>query len=129
MSQKFNFPADQGIYSSSDWAPVKFFMRKDYSAWQVKGQVRTNYLDKPNVLIADFEFEPLVYGAVTIGVKPPFQATIIIPRLSGQNTKGIAGTDRTPYVYDIFLTQGSKRVLVVYGSISCKNEVTELTNV
>jgi hypothetical protein len=125
MAAKFDLIGDNAIQSGADWQAISFFVREDVTLWLPVGQIRTDYLDKQNTLIADLQFLPLVYGAVTLPGKPPFNATTIAPKLLAAITKDMPAANK-PYVYDIFLVKGLERRFLVGGAAQVLPEVTNV---
>lgn len=126
-SVSFNLSGLYSIRRGADWDRVQYFLHEDYSGWTPKGQVRTDYLDRPNDLLAEFSFLPLSFATITIPGRPPFQATTIIPSLAAAQTKLIPTPPRgQSWVYDIFLSQGTKRLFVIGGTVGILPEVTDV---
>jgi hypothetical protein len=106
-----NFSIQQG--SSFDW--LVFYYPEDISTWLPRGQIRTNYAQKGGELIAEFDFDLLVYASQTIDGVTAFR-TKIRPKLSATQTEAmnfnlrtrkssdeIAVPGRNVWVYDIEL--------------------------
>jgi hypothetical protein len=125
MAASFDLTGDNAIQSGADWSQISFFVREDISDWLPVGQIRTDFFDRDNVLIADLQFDPILYGSVTIPGRPPFMATTIRPKLPAAITKTMPSATR-PHKYDIFLVRGAERRFLVGGAVQVLLEVTNV---
>lgn len=117
------------VRRGADYELIKFYLGEtehgDLSLWLPKGEIRTDYLDQPNELLASFNFLPLTFGTVAIAGRPPFVATLIAPYLTAAQTKDLQIPDRgKSWVYDIFLSLGLERKYIAGGALGVLPQVT-----
>jgi len=80
----------------------------DYSTWLPKSQIRDNYLEQGGVLLAEFNFTPLIYDEsnnktqITLSLKADVTSTIPSSKFQAKDNE-IPNTNNS-YVYDIELT-------------------------
>lgn len=111
IDQGRSYAIQQG--ASFDW--LTFHYPDDVSSWNPRGQIRTDYRSRGGNLVADFDFDPLVYVSQTINGTTAFR-TKIKPKLSAITTasmsfnlkrrktsEDVAVPGRNVWVYDIEL--------------------------
>ena len=109
------------IYQGATYKSLVFLHPDDFSLWTPRGQIRTNWLHLGGQLLANFVFEPLTWGLVTIDGTPqnrttivpviPFNATTLIPATKSMASGGLrVGRDR--WVYDIELVSPTNAEVV-----------------
>ncbi len=107
---------------------ISFNYAEDVTTATPLGQIRTNYAQDENILLASFSFLPMVYDLIT-------NKTTITAQLSAQQTESIPytkyqGTDspniRNCYVYDMELVfpDGTVKVLAPTAFVQVIPEVT-----
>jgi len=124
---------------------ITFLYPSDLTAWVPTGQLRRNYADLDQSILAQFSFDPLVYGPQTINgvtanytsIRPILTAaqTALLPptkqgivlidgdtiTVGGKNAK--AGTDL--WVYDVEIASSLSTVIkVARGLVQVIQEVT-----
>jgi hypothetical protein len=144
MSQKVDLTNDRkkAVDQGADWQRLTiFYPLVDLSAWQIKGEIRDNYLSMGGFLVGAFDFLPLEYKSVEVCGKLQM-VTVIIPKLTYIATKamgelwvsrGMVGRSpgempklgKNNWVYDIELKQGQSVKKLIYGFLEMNLEVTE----
>lgn len=133
---QFNLEDEYAIIQGStlDW--LRFYYPDDISDWSPRGQIRNNYAYLAGEVLADFSFEPLVYGIVTYPDLTTANKTIIIPTLTDIQTSALPATREissyylrkvgvTRWVYDIELESTTGRVIKISsGTVEVKPEIT-----
>jgi hypothetical protein len=117
-----------------DWLTL-FYKDQDITSWSPSGEIRNKYAYQGGVVLANFSFDPLLYGSVTEGGET-FTATIIHPYLSATDTLSLPITlsrtssdrvivGRNAFVYDLKLESPNGEVIMVAkGLIEVMPDVT-----
>lgn len=127
------------ILQGADFALTILYPDQDLTAYTPAGQIRKNYLYLNGELLANFSFDPLVYGVVTFpATGQTGNATTIIARLNNtitkalpipilresKNSKNTVGVNS--WVYDIELQSPTSEILkLVKGLVEVCPEVTD----
>lgn len=125
-----NYAIQQGI----TFQGISFYYKNvDLTDYKVTGQIRSNYASSQGTVLANFEFDPLVFGTVTIGDYDSFEATIVTPKLTDEITAKIPATvpmetliaGISGWTYDIKLESPTgASIIVVMGLVQVIPDVT-----
>jgi hypothetical protein len=135
------------IEQGSDYTILDLYVEdedgEDYTTYTPKGQIRDNYPDNGGVVLAEFEFLPIVYGVFTLPTVPSITGNFfkVSPRLSAAVTQLIPSPSKTRatvddpvkvgrnvWVYDIELHLGGKvPPKIAMGWVEVTREVTRLS--
>lgn len=128
------YAIEQGI--NFNWLTL-YYQNQDISNYTPVGQIRTNYADLSENILATFQFEPLIYGTVNTGTET-FEATVIRPFLTHDQTQTIPATrnrtasdrvfiGRNAFVYDIkLISPTGERLLLTRGLVQVIPDVTRI---
>lgn len=54
------------ICQGSTFCTPQIYIKKDYTTWTPRGQIRQNYADLEPVILANFIFDPIIFASVDI---------------------------------------------------------------
>ena len=101
----------------------------DISAWDIRGMVRRNYADNSGQLLAEFEFDAMVYDAVTeltsipVSIPADITETIPAPPKSKSDRDAFVPSSNC-WVYDIEIINTDEVIRILYGNVLVSKEVT-----
>ncbi len=110
------------IYQGETWQKLSLYLEEDLTGWSLRGDIRTNTLDRGGELLAEMTFFPLIYGPVTLpGATAPVNRSAILPSVSNTATAAIKVPPGDKlWRYDIFADSpgGYTTKVIAYGPVS-----------
>lgn len=132
----YNYSIQQG--ATLDW--LTFVVEGDYKDWLPRGQIRDKYPNTGGTIKAEFSFDPLIFGEVTLPTGIKIMGTKIKPKINASTTTAFdwiqtkmqarkARTDtavpgKNVWVYDIELVKDTEVIRLVQGNVEVSPNVT-----